>query len=96
MFPGEELFGSATGFLCVGLIRDVVAFEHRPGPVARDLHNYTFRDTCPAQVANGGPSKIMEEQVGNSRSFASLIPTFPEVLNGRCAPRKEILALPRL
>jgi hypothetical protein len=79
-----------------GLIRDVVAFEHCPGPVACDLHDDTFGDARSPQVADGGPAKIMEEQVGNLRSFASLTPTLAEVVNGSRTPRKQVLALPRL
>jgi hypothetical protein len=75
---GEELFGAATGFLCVGLICDVVALKHRPGPVARDFHDDTFGDARSPEVTNGGPAKIMKEQVWNFGSFASLIPTFSE------------------
>ena len=40
MFLREELFGLSACLVRIRLVGDVVALEHRPRPVAGDLHDH--------------------------------------------------------
>jgi hypothetical protein len=65
MLPSQKHFGFATDLLGISLVRYVVPLKDGARSMTGDLHDYRFRHAGPAQVPNGGPAQIVEQQIRN-------------------------------
>ena len=71
---GEVALDAAEGFALVGVGGDVVAQEHRDGPVTGDAHGNRLRNTGSHHVADGGPAEVVEEPAQACRLVAGVRP----------------------